>query len=91
MLEHLRSHPVQCGIVERRCSPAFVDALGSTAGRSANGYHSHVDAHLLRASRGLVWEPSRTGIPASEGSFWGLTGARNIDNDTLLATTDAIL
>jgi hypothetical protein len=45
----------------------------------------------LRASRGLVWEPSRTGIPASEGSFWGLTGARNIDNDTLLATTDAIL
>jgi len=41
------------------------------------------------ALRGLVWEPSRTGIPASEGSFWGLTGARNIDNDTLLATTDA--
>jgi hypothetical protein len=41
------------------------------------------------ALRGLIWEPARNGIPTSEGSFWGLCGARNITNDTLLATTDA--
>jgi hypothetical protein len=41
------------------------------------------------ALRGLVWSPARTGIPTTEGTFWGLTAARNIDNDTLIAVTDA--
>ncbi|MGF6780307.1 hypothetical protein [Paraburkholderia sp. GAS334] len=41
------------------------------------------------ALRGLVWSPARNGIPKAEGTFWGLTAARNIDNDTLIAVTDA--
>lgn len=41
------------------------------------------------ALRGLVWTPARVGIPATEGTFWGLTASRNVNNDTLVATTDA--
>lgn len=41
------------------------------------------------ALRGLVWERARTGIPTTEGAFWGLDQARNIDNATLVAVTDA--
>ncbi len=41
------------------------------------------------ALRDLVWSPARLGIPSTEGVFWGLTAARNIDNDVLIAVTDA--
>ena len=41
------------------------------------------------ALRGLIWEPARTGIPTTEGTFWGLDQSRNINNQTLVATRDA--